>query len=361
MSRTTVAAYEYQLRTTTCLRDFMAVCQDIVDTSEHVRINRKAVDAYAATLRVPDFIPDWKDYLTPRDKRIWSLTADFIELAANTSINAGYLYQDANGRTAKWEVGGSGAAALGARMDAVRNMGALPALDLKSPEAVYESLRPVFGDTPFAERRLSIWAELARPHVAAGLRDLLYSTRPAVRAKQHHFSFDHLRALGVLSPQGFGEDPFLKKAALLPILFAGVAHHKAGPGSVTMDPFCAADYRVPQTDHNIGLVRFSDALVARLNAEEMMAENDRMVMDVRASSWVITAQTLSARPDIQAHHLDGEKWFAGRLFDKAPGDLDPKKLKIRTSLESIGHESGFYARGFMQRATKPMAVASMRF
>lgn len=355
------SVHEQALRQATAYRPFVAVCRDIVKSSNHVRIDKGAVEAYAASLRVPDYIPCWGEYLTPRNKSIWARTHDFIELAINVSINAGYLYRASDGATAKWELDGSGAAALRAKMDVVRNMGALPGLQLKTPDAVVERLSPVFNGVPFADLRLQIWQGFAGKKPVSALRDLLYSTRRTVGAKQHHFTFDHLKALAEINPVGFGEDPFLKKAALLPILFAGVAHNKIMPGSVTMEPFCVADYRVPQTDHNIGLLRMSDELIARLDAGELMHQSDPMVTDIRASSWVINDMILNLRPDIQPYHIDGEKWFAGRLFDRPVELLKDSHRAIRHTLEKIGCESGFSEKGFVRKAKKPMSVQTMRF
>lgn len=355
------SSYERALRRATCYSEFMRVCHDIVETSDHVRIDRKAVDTYAASLSVPNFINGWDDYVTPRNKSLWSRSHDFVELAVNTSVNAGYLYRSADGKTAKWELNGSGAAMLVAKMNEVRNMGALPAIHLKTPDEVCARLSDVFNGAPFAQERLAIWGELAQPRVISGLRELLYSTREHTKGKQHHFSFDHIKGLADMCPAGFGEDPFLKKAALLPILYAGLAHNKIAPGSVTMDPVCAADYRLPQTDHNIGLLRLSDDLVDRLDKEELMHQGDRAVMDMRAATWVINDLTLASRPDLQSYYLDGDKWFAGRLFDKPIDALDEKKQKIRKGLESISQNSGFDEPGFNRKASKPMAVYTMRF
>lgn len=209
------------LRQATTRKDFVAACAHYFDTGYHVKIDSKAVDAYARSLRVPSFIPGWDDYLSKRNKSLWSRTDDFIELAVSTSINAGYLYKDAEGKTAKWEVNGSGAQALVGKMNDVRAMQALPALHLKTPEAVNARLSDIFNTVPHGAERLLIWAELAQPKVREGLRDILYSTRSNPRSKQHHFGFDHIRALADLCPHGFGDDPFLKKAMLLPMLFAG--------------------------------------------------------------------------------------------------------------------------------------------
>ena len=197
------------------------------------------------------------------------------------------------------------------------------------------------------------------------LRDILYSTRSNSRSKQHHFTFDHIRALTELCPLGFGDDPFLKKAMLLPILFAGLAHNRIAAGSVTMDPMVAADYRLPQTQHAIGMLRFSDELVERLNAEELMQQDDEMVMDIRTGT-VLVQNMLLTHPDvmtkgIQSHHLDGDQWFAGQLLDKDPAKLDEKKLAFRASLTAIGESTQWNKLGFRQKATKPMAVATMWF
>jgi hypothetical protein len=355
------ARYESALRSALSYNRFIRICRDIVDSSSFVRIDKKAVDAYAASLRVPDYVPGWDDYVTPRNKSLWARTDDFIELAASTVINAGYFYRGDDGSTQKWELNGSGSAALMERMAIARARNAIPAVHLKDPAEIDARLSDLFNGASFADRRYAIWAEMATPKVAQGLRDILYRTRKTTRSKEHHFTFDHIRALADLMPQGFGEDPFLKKAALLPILFAGLAHNKIGPNSVTMEKFCAADYRVPQTDHNIGLLRLHDDVISCVESQNLLHESSAMVTDIRASSWVINDMILTTRPDLQAHHLDGEKWFAGRLFDKPMDQLDEKKQKLRAIFEKIGQESGFNEKAFMRKANLSIAVPTMRF
>lgn len=184
----------------------------------------------------------------------------------------------------------------------------------------------------------------------------------------YHIDFKNLKQVAKISPDGFAEDPFLKKAALLPIMFAGYAG--AEGVDVELDTIIPADYRVPQTWHNIGILRLSDEFVKQVEEGRLFDENDAMVTELRAATVLAGEEIVSrAKPRLladenflyQIHHVDGEAWFAGRLFDKAPEELDDKKRAIRDSFEKIGQESGFSEPGFMKRTQKPMNVSTMRF
>lgn len=368
------------LRAAATFDAFLAACEDIVRSARHVAIDDAALGAYADSLRKPAFIPAWEDYLSDRviDRGNGAYIADkdarlkaaLFELAQNCSVNAGYTYPGADGVTRKWERGGSGAAAL---QDTLKNLwahAAVPGVTQTDADIARAVMRPLLSHVPekaFREERLRILSAFADAH-SAGYLDYALS-----RARQTDGSlrFDYRTALflGESNPRGFQEDPFRKKLMLLPVMFASYAHSEGV--KVALDIPVPADYRVPQTLHNIGVLRLSPPIVRGIENGKLFGEDHDAVTELRAASVVAVERILQrARTRLAAehpgfrlevNHLDADLWFAGRLFDKAPAELDEKKQKIRAGLEAIGKSSGFSKPGFTARTDKAINVYTMRF
>jgi hypothetical protein len=357
---TNIQSFEDQLRAAPTKEAFLATCRSL--ETPDVMIDREALSLYAANLYKPKVIGDWKDYLTPDNK---NLLIDFVELAVSTVQQGGYLYTGQDGTIQKWEIDGSGAKALLSKMDEVRNAKALPYIDLQDAIAVRATLRDTFNGTPYGRERLELWAELGRAAYPDTLKEIFADSVSAASAAgkntRYHFDFNSLKKLAEYFPKGLGEDPFMKKAALLPILFAGVAHNKQAPDSVSLDIIAPADYRAPQTLHNIGILRYSDRLVEALESKALLDEGDSFVTQIRAQNVIAVEEILSARPDLQMHHIDGELWFAGRLFDVPTESLDEKKQKMKSGLEKPRTQSSFAQPGFGRTTGQPMNVATLRF
>lgn len=351
-----IKSFEGLLRAAATKEAFLATCRSF--ETPDVMIDYGALASFAAAVNKPKFISGWDEYRTPGN----DLPTDFVELAVSTVQQGGYLYADARGRVRKWEIGGSGAKALLSKMDEARNAQSLPAIHINTQAEAEKSLRTIFNGTPYSHQRTKIWQELAATGKAEKLKEILQQSQTADGG--YRFEFSTLKSLANVLPQGLGEDPFLKKVALLTILFAGVAHHKLAPNSVKLDVIVPADYRVPQTGHNAGLLRFSDRLVATLDSGALLSQSDFFVTQIRSKTVEMFADLLECVPadkDIRLEDMDGEFWFAGRLFDSDPAALDEKKAAMRKAFELHGHASGFNVRGFRKKASQPMNVESLRF
>ena len=359
---------------------FLRACETIVKNARHVRIDDAALDAYADSVRKPAFIPAWEDYLSDRiidrgngqyikDKDA-RLKAALFELAQNCSVNAGYTYAGDDGVTRKWERGGSGAAALQDTLKKLWAHAAVPGVTQTDADIASAVMRPLLADVPekaFREERISILSAFADAH-SAGYLDYALN-----RARQPDGSlrFDYRTTLflGESNPRGFQEDPFRKKLMLLPVMFASYAHSEGV--AVELDIPVPADYRVPQTLHNIGVLRLSPHLVGGIEKGKLFGEDHDAVTELRAASVIAVERILqrartrlaTAHPGfrLEVNHLDADLWFAGRLFDKAAHELDEKKQKIRNGLEAIGQGSGFNKPGFTARTDRAINVYTMRF
>lgn len=368
------------LRGAATFESFFGACEDIVKNARHVRIDDAALAAYADSLRKPAFIPAWEDYLSDRvidrgnglyikDKDA-RLKAALFELAQNCSVNGGYTYPGAKGVTHKWERGGSGAAALQHTLKKLWANAAVPGITQPDADIARAVMRPLLADVPekaFREERLSILSAFAEKN-SAGYLD--YAMTRARRADgSYHFDYRTTLFAGECNPRGFQEDPFRKKLLLLPVMFASYAHSEGV--KVELDIPAPADYRIPQTLHNIGVLRLSPHIVRGIENGKLFGEDHDAVTELRAASVVAVERILQhARPRLAAehpgfrlevNHLDADLWFAGRLFDKAPAELDEKKQKIRAGLEAIGQKSGFTNQAFAARTGKAINVYTMRF
>jgi len=356
--------------------DFFKACREIVDNADHVRIDNDVIVAYADSIRKPDFIPNWHDYLSEqvtqpnspdyiKDKGT-RLKRAMIEFAINCSINSGYTYEGEDGKTLKWEINGSGAAALRAKLDEMWDKNSVPGISYFGSD-IEITLQQIFADVPaFSKERVAILSEFTN----AAWDKVSDAMERAKTGEDHYiFNFEDLPLLGKLSPLGFMEDPFRKKVSLLSILFASYA---SGEGvSTELDIPVPADYRVPQTMHNIGMIHLSDDCVDGIENGRLFEENAQEVTEMRAATVIIAEQLLQmARKRLEKeesgfrlemNHLDGEFWFAGRLFDKPMEDLDEKKQKIRKAYEAFGKKSKFSEPGFMQCTGKAINVSTMRF
>ena len=322
-----------------------------------VVIDDDALDRYVQTLRPPRGLAPWSEYIGKNE----TLEQDFIELAVSTVQQGGYLYEDpATGRALKWEINGSGSKALLSKMDQARNAGILPALHIQDPKEARSVLKDFFKDAPFAKERLDLWCEIAAPESVARLKAVFNSA--AKNDGSFSFDFRHTLALRDALPRGL-KDPFLKKAGLIPLLFAGVAASKGV--KVDVDGVLPADYRLPQTGHNVGILRFSQRLVDILEANIVVTDKHPVVAQIRAQIILAGEKILQKQKTkdvgIALPHLDGDFWFAGRLFDSDPATMNNSKRAVREALEACRVESSFKKDGFMQTSAKPINVETLRF
>jgi hypothetical protein len=366
-----------KLKQASCKKDFVKACESIVKDADYVKIDHKALESFANAIRKPAFVPNWHDYLSDsvtkkaspkyiKDKE-FRLKRAFFELALSCSVNAGYTSKGIDGKTTKWEKDGSGAAALMKSFDYMWKRNIVPGIHLHDPfVAVSESQLAFSADPAFSEKR----AEILSSFTGSRPQDVLFHSLDVAKNSDDSYKvdFDQFSYIGFSNYEGFAEDPFWKKAALLQIMFAGFAESEGV--DVELDTIIPADYRIPQTWHNAGVLRFSDHLVQKIESDYLFGEDDQEVTEVRAASVVVAERILKlVKPRLkkeegfnyQINHLDADLWFAGRLFDKKPNELDPKKQKIRAAYEAIGKNSGFCQLGFNKKTSRAMNVFTMRF
>lgn len=368
------------LRHVQTTREFVNLCAQIIEHSPLVKIDEKALNNYADSLRKPAFLPDWHDYLSDRiinrnsenyiKDQQERMRAAMFELAQNCAINGGYIYRGADGKIKKWARDGSGAAALQQSLKTLWAHAAVPGVTKHDPVSARAAMEPLWQDIPeqaFRNERLGLLAAFAE---AQAQNFLNYGYGLARRnTKRFHFDYRTTMIMGESNVLAFHEDPFRKKLLLLPVLFASYA---ASEGEdVQLDLPIPADYRVPQTLHNMGVLRLNAALARTIEAGQLFSADDPAVTSLRAASVVaadkilqrVRARLTAEHPGFrfELNHLDADLWQAGRLFDKKPAALDAEKQQRRATLESFGKASNFHDPAFKGRAAKPINVHTLRF
>ena len=276
------------------------------------------------------------------------------------SINCGYVERKSGGQVWKWEKDGSGAAAL---VDKFKEIHA---------RVVARHRRTGSGGTAGSERDLQrrglcrqARRDAARFYSAGdAVQGGGYFIRRTASGGKFQFDFNDVLSIAHLSPGGFREDPLLKKASLALIMFAGFAN---GEGfDVDLDNIIIpVNYRGPQFLHNLGILRYSDALVTAMDAKKLFRETACEATEVRAAMLASERiyrlkrheQAVVKEPSrFEWHHLDGIMWFGAKIFDKPADQLTPREAEQRKTLDGIGgaarQRSGF--EGFGKRSREHM-------
>ena len=305
---------------------FIENCADILARQSDVVINDHALEVFAQTLKASSFVPDWKEYISTaaNDDAQYDFKRAFYEMAMIVANQGGFIYEDADGVSQKWQVNGSGAKAMVEKMAAIRDAGALPFYDLK-PEAVEAAIRPLLAGVPFADERIAIFKSFADPARHQAVMDLLDT---AFDGEKYTFDMAFAEKLAQVMPEGFGNDPFFKKSILTTLMASANGHHHNIKTDVS-DMTIAADYILPQVlnaDH-IGILSFSPALTEKLQRRDMFRENANEVMALRAAA-VVACEKLSEISGLSAQDIDGALWLAGRKLQNARPHMMCKTMQF---------------------------------
>ncbi len=296
-------------------QEFIENCEDILSRQSYVSINETALEAFAKTLKPSDFIPDWKEYVSPaaNDADRYDFNRAFYELAMITAQNGGFIYEDDKGQAQKWGKDGSGAKAIVEKMAEIRATGALPFYDI-TPAGVDKKIGHMLKGVPFAEKRLTIFKEFADGDNYSKVTKLIDS---AFDGATYKFDMDFVKKLAEIFPTGLGNDPFFKKATLTALMVAGNAHHHGIKVDVS-DLTVAADYILPQVLNadNVGVLTFSPELTKGLEERKSLTEDSDKVQALRAAA-VVVCDKLAKLSGLTAQDIDANLWLAGRKLQGA--------------------------------------------
>lgn len=315
-------------------KEFIRNCESILAKSDGISIDEAALDNFATSLKASSFVPDWKEYVSdaanadPYDPR-----RAFFELALNIANQSGFIYAEKDGRMLtleeagrsenymslqaphpqKWNVDGSGARAMVLKIAEIRAASALPYVDI-GPDEVDAKIGPLLVGVPYAEKRLAIFKEFATQEAWDKVGELLAT---AFDGQKYILNMDFAASLAQAFPESFGNDHFLKKAILLPLIFAGHAGHhnvEADTGDLTI----AADYVLPRvlSSKEVGILRLEGFMERLLESEKPMHENSTGVEGLRAAAVVI-CERLAEKTGLTPREIDGALWSAGRKLKDA--------------------------------------------
>jgi len=293
----------------TRLDQFMQNARDIVDASPHVSIDREKLHGVAASFKQAGAPPAWNNYISDTAKQDpFDATRVLFEMALICAQQGGFITPDANGVPQKWNINGSGAAAMLGKMDELRSAKVIPGIDFTDAAQVNAKIAPLLNDAPMMQERLAMFREFAEPAAYAAL-DKIVKAAWQPEDNKYNFDFTFINAMADIFPQSFAADPFRKKAILSVLMTA--AHAENRGVAVVTDAPVASDYVLPQVLEGLGVLKLSDDLRAKLVAKQGFAENDPIVRDLRAAT-ITAADELAKASGARAQDIDSHLWLAGR-------------------------------------------------
>jgi len=115
-------------------------------------------------------------------------------------------------------------------------------------------------------------------------------------------------------------DPFFKRAQL----FVGMVQGKFGHFSSGLEDLTVfADYRVPQTLHSMGIIRYGASLMSTISSNELIPYGSKQELEIRAAT-VVGTDMLTAHLNeyndgsLNILHADYLLWSAMRKRDSLP-------------------------------------------
>lgn len=295
-------------------KGFVAAMKRLIKNSPWVTIDHAKLSSVAASLTDSPRLLDWKGYISDAafDASPANLNRAMFELALNIANQSGFITQGADGKAQKWEIGGSGAAAMVQLIAKIREEKLLPGIDLTDPARIPAAIGPLLDGVPFKAERLAIFEEFAKPGAYQAIGRILDDAKTGENC--YRFGLNSVKALAKVFPKSFGDDPFYKKAALVLIAMAGFSRPRGI--EVELDVPVPADYRLPQTLEAFGVFRFPAALNEALNQGKAFHEDHPAVQHLRAASVVASAE-LSQKTGYDAAAIDALLWSAARKHAKA--------------------------------------------
>lgn len=296
------------------LAQFLQNCSDITAASPHVALDHAAIHRLAPRFAAAAKAPSWSQYISDKaNESPADVTRILFEMAMICAQQGGFIYPDDAGQPQKWNINGSGASAMLAKMAEIRAAGLLPGIDIAEPAKIDAALSPLLAGVPFAAERLTMFREFAAPQAYAALDALVQSARDANGT--YRFDFDFINRMAKIFPQSFAADPFRKKAILSVLMTA--AHGESKGVAIMTDAPIASDYVLPQVLEGLGILKLSNFLQSRLLAKAGFDEQDAAVRDLRAATITacnLLAQASGARPQ----DIDANLWLAGRDAEMKP-------------------------------------------
>lgn len=285
--------------------EIRAGCAWVAGQATRVRVEESAIAAYAAALPAPAAVPaiDGEAHVVdgPREPR----AAFFLTLDA-INFGSGWFptLRKRDGRSGYYTV------ALGLK-DRFAQHGAWSAEELRAIDPAEIAL--VLGQDPehelmglFARSLNDLGAHVADEHGGRFECVVDAGTGSAVALAEHLATWD---CFADASPYAGRTIPFFKRAQITAadLHHAGVADFAADLHRLTL----FADNLVPHVLRLDGILRFDSALVARIEAGELIAHDSPEEVEMRAAAVHAAELICALRPDLSPQQVDHLLWTKG--------------------------------------------------
>jgi hypothetical protein len=286
----------------TLVEEIREGCAWVASRATHVTIDEAAVPAYAAALPSAH-APNPEDRLldgAPQLRAAFHLTLDAI------NFGSGWFptLRKRDGRSGYWTI------ALGLR-DRFAAHGAWSAAELRDLGA--SEIAAALGQDPqhelmalFARSLNDLGAHVEADRGGDFLAVAEAAGGSAVALAERLASWD---CFADASPYAGRRVPFYKRAqiAAADLHHAGVADFAADLHRLTL----FADNLVPHVLRLDGILRFDAALLARIEAAQLLAHDSPEEVEMRACAVQAVELIVQARPDLIAQHVDRVLWTKG--------------------------------------------------
>lgn len=314
------------LRTAGCHKDFVAACRDIVENSDIVQIETTDMN------RVVPLVQDYQ--AASWDSCVRDPSADikdiWFDLVFTSALNGGYFYADEDTDDIRqWQENGSGSKALFSWFHEIADKQLLPVQGDFSDSNRYNFHRRQIEETlfgvPYADQRLAIIEEFMEGNTIDAMNFLL--NRLVLRDGKYvgTLGFADAVSLAALFPEGFGRDPFRKKAILAVMMLA--SHMVSRGHDIRCNVPIPSDYQIPRILEYLGYIKLNGGLrKAIINGDRLLDAGSTPVTEFRAAAVVI-ANDIAVRIGRPDWMVDGAL-FNGLRNDRdfKEGSLPPMKI-----------------------------------
>lgn len=197
--------------------------------------------------------------------------------------------------------GDTGASGMRAGFDLVWGDGATPlALRARFGDGDESAVIAAFGPISLARRR------------AQHLREVLADDRLEQAAAElvaagasGRLSADDAQRLAQRFPMAYGQDPYLKRAQLAILWYAGYLAENGD--NVLLDIAPSADYQMPRVMRAIGVLRYAAELAAKIDGCKLIMRGSEEEHAIRAAT-VLAAEAMATHLGVSEPAIDSALW-----------------------------------------------------
>jgi hypothetical protein len=158
----------------------------------------------------------------------------------------------------------------------------------------------VFGDISMPRRRAQFLQEvLSGDALEQAAAELVAASRTG------RLTTDDAERLAARFPIAYGQDPYLMRAQLAVMWFAGYLLEQGG--AVECDITVAASYQMPRVMRSIKVLRFAPALAAKIDSHTLISRHGEEERAIRAAT-VLGVQEMARHLSVSEHAMVNVLW-----------------------------------------------------